>query len=486
MEKSGNALANLKKSTAANNLNKKWLEQDVANADALIRSVSNLCLTVKTLLGENIFGIGIVSLLRLGGTGLSKLHTTKDLGTYEEHHSLFGISQGNLCNCLDAADENDPLNWAKVFSWAGHDNVQIINPDSNKEQQKEQFLGWLETNINGFCMAFRNRTGNELDPLYSPLDILGIIDNIINGRFMLPELQWLKQASDAFTEVIENSGDYHHAVQALWGGDSIDSSAIDSVTKMADYLENDRRDMKVLFYNLGLLKVSRVEDSRIILSSILHLSTYRIVDILIRVYKGEGRRLSDEEVKAFYVNIESLAESIYAFFPMATRAVKAEYMHEPRDSVREIVVQDRLISAIYANLRHNKLFIGKHPAMDGYVDIPPFDAFVDETDKGDNSRGLQTSMKKGTHFKSNKNSRGIVIEVKMDRGDDENPMLTALRQAWDYRKKRKADSQQFLLMGIVFSWTEGGEAKLIYCHGRFAEKPTKEDLKRQEINETIA
>jgi hypothetical protein len=464
-------------------------------AEALTHCVASICDTLKARL-PSIFGVAIVSLVPLGGTGLSKLDTSTNLGAHEEHHTLFGISQTELKKILGDAEQNDELNWGKVYSWA--ESLKIVMPRDSEEEKRKGFFQYLEKTINGFCSAFLEKTGAPLDPLYSPLDILQIITDIIEQKhlkfpnYTRPKLLWLKQAADAFCELIQSTGNYDEAVEAFLGG-SVVSSEIDTVANMTDSFET-RRDMLQLLFHLGLLRVGNVTGTTVSLFPVLEGQANEVLTILTQAYQSKVPKLTDEKVNEYRSNHVRLAKDMTATFRAAAAALKSQYASMQRDVMREEAVQDRLYQMLNAYFINPMIHLAKEmmsPETSHCLDM--FLAI----------RGAELGAT--ANYGRSRNSRfesgeaqllppeffdcflhGIILEIKVDRDDkSKNYMLDALKQAHDYRSRMGAEPDKVWLMGVVCRW-EGNHLCLTYCYGKFEAEPTQQSLKRGGVTQVVS
>ena len=277
--------------------------------------IRKLCRIFKGQLKNELYGIVMVSLLRIGGTGLSEVNVTEDLNMYAQHHELFGITEKDLKHILDTAQKDldgktvcwnpaqsdPPLTWDKALSWARDLDVVKVT-DKTEEEKKRKFLAYLEDEINGFCTAFLGRTEEKLTPLYSPIDALVVMRNIAEGNVVAPKREWLQSAKDAFTETIRISGNFYQAVEALTGT-RVSMDQISSIQDISTYLENESN-MKILFYNLGLLYVKKVtDDDYVVLSPVLEGSDTKnndIISVLTKAHRGEPPVLTDKRVTEYF------------------------------------------------------------------------------------------------------------------------------------------------------------------------------------------
>eukprot|EP01138_Halocafeteria_seosinensis_P005943 gb/GECG01006075.1/.p1 GENE.gb/GECG01006075.1/~~gb/GECG01006075.1/.p1 ORF type:complete len:654 (+),score=85.67 gb/GECG01006075.1/:1-1962(+) len=473
--------------------------EDIRKYGGLVRSVIEICDVLKALIRDDLYGIALVTLIRLGGTGLSKLDTTTDLGIWEEHHDLFGISEEDLKHILENAPANAPLTWDKTLSWAR--NLKIVDQNKHTEEEQQQvFLDYLKDEINGFVTGFMDRKeGKEiksLSPLYSPRDALAVIQNIIEDKRNPPQRHWLLGAKDAFSELIASSGKYDDAVLALVGG-PVPMSDILTFQNMSTKL-NERSDMRVLFYNLGLLRVDRVTaDGRVFLQPVVSLHSKDIVDILVGAYK-KIHILEDAEVEEYYQNPRTLVHAVERNLALVGRGIQATHGKIPFDALDEKSVQHRVHDIFLHQFHHGRMRIAREYHIgkkEGYMDF--FLAIKEAARKGEAEQMAPLLNAEWRKEPSNKlppkwkRPRGPIVEIKIVRNKGQasvdaahrEAMLNALRQVWSYRHWKNYDPQQVWLIGIICSWGEDGSLIVKSCGGEFVGRKDKvrDRRKRQPI-----
>eukprot|EP01138_Halocafeteria_seosinensis_P015054 gb/GECG01015366.1/.p1 GENE.gb/GECG01015366.1/~~gb/GECG01015366.1/.p1 ORF type:complete len:614 (+),score=62.42 gb/GECG01015366.1/:1-1842(+) len=502
-------MAIMEERTAGDAERKEELRQRSLRKKDQIGSMERTMLALKNLLPDNLYGVGIVSLLR--HSDISSWDNTKDLCTFKEHHGMFGVSERDLSKCLDVARDDDVFNWTKVLLWAS--KFEIVTPNVDLAFQKQDFFRWLKNWFNTFCTGFRGSSG-EVDPLYSPIDILELIRHT-NGRWVdKSRLLWLQGARGAFSEVLSYHGRYNVAVEGLLGG-SIDISELGSkIGQVPSTSANSPTHMKKILYNLGLLSVKRVVGPRVILSPVLEGKTSRMLDILFCAFRANLPKVTNDEMEKYIRAPERLVWDLYKLFPMAIKALQTQYGHlSDFGDLTEFSVQDRLCHIMYAyfpaseNARfdgegvalvQNVTHVGREQQMSMSLEIRPFHPWPirrEEMKPSESSiaskneflnRTTPGSLVGGKIYKPSGTSQplwkitGVTFGCKVDRlqnNGSTSPMVDALRQAWDLREKMKRPGARWL-MGITCSREDNDILKFTYCAGKFAERPqSDEDLK---------
>ena len=383
--------------------------------------------------------------------------------------------------------------------------MKIVTEDGSEEQQKQEFFEYLDRSINGFCSAFLDRTG-RLDPLYSPLDMLQIMDDIISERhlrddnYKRPSLIWLDQAVDCFSALIRETGNYDEAVAALLGG-RIHASQIDTVARMSQMFTR-ARSMQMLLFHLGLLRVGDVNGDVVSLLPVMEGKPDYVMRLLTSAYEGEMLRLMDEEVRGYTKDLEKLSNDMIDKLPAAIKALKAQYAPMAPDVLREYPVQDRIFQVLQAHFVNEDLLYlakemtvtNKRTRMNTLMAIKGeklnFARIYGRTRK---SRFKEPETQLLPDKFNGHEVYGYVAEMKVirTRQKDETAMVEALQQALKYRRDIKCNAKTVWLMGIVckWEWDSLGRRllKVMVRYGEFNKaKITKSDLEEGKYWEYFA
>jgi hypothetical protein len=327
------------------------------------------------------------------------------------------------------------------------------------------------------------------------------MQNIIDGREEPPERDWLRDASDAFSEIIAKVGKYDEAVMALLGG-RVPKSEVETRQKMSGFLSGQSA-MRILFYNLGLLYVKEVSDHGkvITLAPVVPLYSRDIVDILLKAYT-EAPELDDATVEEYCNHHEKLVDDLAKELLTVAKAIQATHGRLPLDALLEKSVQDRIQGTFIHRFNHARIRIVRELYVKG--DKKGFMDFFFAIRKAVEGERLQREVAplNDANWRKKPSNElphswtslgGLIIEVKM--AIDKNArhkvacskgkaatdsahrkhMLQALRQAWVYRDKKGVPPDEVWLMAITCWWGDEDVVVLQYCAGEFVGHETQED-----------
>jgi hypothetical protein len=241
--------------------------------------------------------------------------------------------------------------------------------------------------------------------------------------------------------------------------------------------------MRVLFYNLGLLRVDRVSnDGRVFLEPVIPLHSEDVEDILLGAYK-KVFTLPDERVEQFYENPRALVLAIVDNLALVGRALLSTHGKMPLDALNEKSVQTRVHDILLHQFHHGRVRIAREfhiGEQEGYMDFML--AIKKAAKKGQKEEIAPLLNPEWRRQPSNRlppgweDPHGPVVEIKLAVGglDHQAHMVDALRQAWSYRRKMGYNPKNVWIVGITCWWDEDyNKLTLKLCGGTFIGRPGK-------------
>ena len=400
--------------------------------EGVIRLAETLCQSLKDKLKKAVWGVCIVSLVPLGQTGLSLLQCKQPLTFSKKYHQLFGISQEELLNSLEAHSTED-MSLQKVLAWASHKDVGIVKNSATPRYQKECLLFWRRSRINGFCMALDRTVGDTLDPLYSPLDVIRILQSVQESEFTIPPLQWIAQSRSLYGTLLANRVDTAALREAMLGT-FVPRCWFDQRQVMSEYFGRGVQAHCALLFFLGLVQVQDCDKDTVTLSPTDDSRSLKDKVSIIRYHFPGEHSLSNSQVDEYFKNKQTFIEKILSRAKAGADRIGMNY--GGHNNLQEIPFQD----AVYHCL--DEFF--RHPLIETDVETL--------IQNGRKRIDIRCTLKAET----GKPGCTVIIEIKIQTNERLQTKLSeALQQARDYRRRLSLNSSNCHLVGIVLNWKKG-------------------------------
>ena len=222
--------------------------------DEAINELNYLSEWIKKETGS-LFRTIIVSLLRLSGTGLSKMNSI-DVSRTVDGHGVVGITETE----------------AKAFFENLHDQAKVRidavetfwrwkkgSDSAAKEERVDAFYAYLRGWYNGFCFAVPDETMDvqaQVESLYNPFDLLYFLQRI--GAIPCLDFKpWLRMYRRTFKQlVMKAAGDKRSVIEHLAGGE-VSRDVLTEPIQPDNYFRGEKREVILrLYLELGFLSVS--------------------------------------------------------------------------------------------------------------------------------------------------------------------------------------------------------------------------------------
>lgn len=138
---------------------------------------------LKTVCSDKLSGIVMITLFRIGGTGLSTLSISVDTSVSQDYHGLVGITEAELSKMLDrntGSTYSGYIQWDDLIRWGEAtniiDRVRGTRIQASADRAKTAILTKLESTINGFCSALDRP--DQVESVYSPMDMIKLLEHV--------------------------------------------------------------------------------------------------------------------------------------------------------------------------------------------------------------------------------------------------------------------------------------------------------------------
>eukprot|EP01138_Halocafeteria_seosinensis_P013416 gb/GECG01013702.1/.p1 GENE.gb/GECG01013702.1/~~gb/GECG01013702.1/.p1 ORF type:complete len:711 (+),score=80.76 gb/GECG01013702.1/:1-2133(+) len=417
-------------------------DQKRQQCEQSITCITRLCRALKKRIRDSIWNVCIVSLVPLGHTGLSELDVSENMTLQKKYHSLFGISEQELFTALQH-HSSVYLNLDTVVQWAQHPDVNIVPANTNMSTtNKVRYVKcWMRKRINRFCMAI-DKEDEELDPLYSPLDVVHILQLVFENKHEYPQLQWLERSCSLYGHLLANHIRFEDVSEALCGG-VVSKSLFYHRQKISEFFSppSTGGDIRLLLFYLGLLQVSQSDQTQVVLLSSDDSRSMKAKFSILTHQLVAGSRddavLYDNYVHKMSKYPDRLFATIRDCIKQASRRIKARY--KGFYHLREIPYQDALYHCLCERFRHDDIAV----AVEDSKSINHILC------TGPNRMDLIVRIYPDTEHET-----AVVIEVKREdrKTFQVKTMKEALDQALRYRAGLHTPFSQCFLCGIVIHW----------------------------------